>query len=85
MIRPNHTTPSPPAPNGQPRASIPLGTTVNRWLLCTHAAAVCRDTAANRVSGPFEAWIADSSHGVGGVCTVVSMGVDNVDAMATGR
>jgi hypothetical protein len=49
------------------------------------AAAVWRDTAANRDSWRSEAAIADSSQGVGGVWTVVSMGAASMDAIATGR
>ncbi len=52
---------------------------------CATVRAVCAETAANRVPTPPEASIADSNQGVGGVCTVVNIGTDSEDAMATGR
>ena len=39
-----------------------------------HAAAVCALTAAKVTRHPPETWIADSSHGVGGVCSVDTIG-----------
>ena len=62
-----------------------VGTTAMSGTACCHAAAVCWLTAANRVPAPPVTRSADSSHGVGGVWTVVSMGVDTMGAMATGR
>lgn len=85
VIRPNHTAESPPGPSGQRAASTPLGTTSNGPPMVFHASAVWADTAANRVRRPPVLLIADSSHGVGGVCTVVNIGVDNIGAIATGR
>lgn len=64
---------------------MPLGTTVISPVRLRHTAAVCRETAAKRVPCPVAAPIADSSQGVGGVCTVVSIGVDTAEAIATGR
>lgn len=52
---------------------------------CCQEAAVCRLTAANRVLAPAATSSADSSHGVGGVCSVVSIGMVSVGAIATGR
>lgn len=46
---------------------------------------MCRLTAANWVPAPAATASADSSHGVGGVCSVVSIGMDSVGAIATGR
>lgn len=66
-------------------ASTPLRTTSNGPAISRHASAVCLLTAANLVPGPVAARTADSNHGVGGVCTVVSIGVDNMGAIATGR
>jgi hypothetical protein len=62
-----------------------LGTTVISLTTLRHAAAVCCETAANCVPASDAASIADSNHGVGGVCTVVSIGVESMGAIATGR
>jgi hypothetical protein len=85
VIRPNHTSGPPPGPSGHRPVSIPLGTTVIRPSAVDHAAAVWCETAANRVLSPAVASIADSNHGVGGVCTVVSIGTESMEAIATGR
>jgi hypothetical protein len=85
VIRPNHTKCGPPGPIGQRRVSIPLGTTAISSAACCQEAAVCRLTAANLVPVPAAASSADSSHGVGGVCSVVSTGMGSIGAIATGR
>ncbi len=61
---------------GSPRAS---GTR------CDHAAAVCALTAAKVTRQSSSTWIADSSHGVGGVCSVLTIGTGSVLAIAIGR
>lgn len=65
--------------------SIPLCITGSGEVVCAHALAVCADTAAKRCAVCPAIAMADSSHGVGGVCKVVSIGVGNAGAMATGR
>lgn len=85
MIRPNHNSGPPPGSNGHWAVSIPFGTMLICRMASRHSAAVCPETAANRVPAPSDVSIADSSHGVGGVWTVVSIGVDGMGATATGR
>ncbi|GMA87927.1 hypothetical protein GCM10025868_31770 [Angustibacter aerolatus] len=83
-IRPDHSRASPPGPGRQVPRSTPFATTVARRPTCAHCCAVCRLTAENAVV-PSPAACAASSHGVGGVCSVVSSGVRSVPAMAIGR
>lgn len=83
--RPNQTRRSPPGPCGHRATSTPLDTTAMSLITCRQESAVCRLTAAKRVPSPPVASIADSSQGVGGVCTLVSIGVFSSGAMATGR
>ena len=49
-----------------------------------HAALMARLTATN-VPAPPATSIADSSHGTGGVCSVVTTGIRRLGAIATGR
>ena len=49
-----------------------------------HAVLMARLTATN-VPAPPATSIADSSHGTGGVCSVVTTGIRKLGAIATGR
>jgi hypothetical protein len=46
---------------------------------------VCELTATNATGQLRIVWIADSSHGVGGVCSVVTSGLGRDAAIAIGR
>ena len=46
---------------------------------------MCRLTAANVTGQSASTWIADSSHGVGGVCSVLRIGIGTVADIAIGR
>ncbi|TWG99595.1 hypothetical protein L615_002500000240 [Nocardioides sp. J9] len=81
--RPVHTAGPPPGPNGQAAGSTPFRTGTARTT-CDHASAVRRLTAV-KAEVPGAAAMADSSHGSGGVCSVVSTGTSSIGAIATGR
>ena len=53
--------------------------------MCDHACAVCSLTATNVAGQCSSTWMADSSHGVGGVCSVQMTGTGTIAAIATGR
>lgn len=81
--RPDHTAGPPPGPGVQRSTSTPLriGTAGARWA---QAREVCSETAAKELLAGDSA-TADSSHGTGGVCRVVTRGTSTVWAIATGR
>jgi len=81
--RPDQTAGPPPGPSCQVSTSTPFST-VSLATTCDHASAVRRLTAVND-EAPGAVVIADSSHGTGGVCRVVSSGIWSIGAIATGR
>ena len=83
--RPVQTNRGPPGPAGQRDTSMPLPTTSTRWPSTVHDRAVARLTAVHAATPDPPASTADSIHGVGGVCRVVTTAVGTVDDIATGR
>jgi len=83
-IRPHQTRSGPPGPGCHWSTSTPLRITrdATTW---DQDRAVKTLTATNRARDVSISPMAGSSHGVGGVCSVVSMGAGTVVAMAIGR
>ena len=84
-IRPVHTAGPPPGPIGHRRRSTPFGMTSTWGSTVRHRRMVYPLTATNRIGEHPAACTADSSHGVGGVCSVVTIGMLTAAAIATGR
>ena len=82
---PGPDQPVSPGAEGEPVEVDAVGDDVGLAGQAGQARAVWPQTAANcRCASPATE-IADSSHGVGGVCSVVSIGTGSSGAMASGR